>query len=210
MSRIIRDLHPDDLTARLQLGAALVRIREDTGTSRAQVASRIGGVHPSNLGRLERTGIGQSRTCTVGNWARALNHQLTLTPVGFPRPHRWYPYELAPTIRAVHALLDTHNVAAFGGPVGFHVAHVVRDLIGIRVACGVSQAKLADWLGVSEQNISLFETSFKDTILANLQRYARGLAQASRHRAGFLELGLYPAGEQPAPGTPTHAEDQWV
>ncbi len=88
--------------------------------------------------------------------------------------------------------MNTCNVGAFGGADGWLAARTLHDLVGIRIACGVRQELLGRVLGVSEQSVSLTERNAADNQLVTLQRYARALARASRHKGGYLAVGLDP------------------
>ena len=195
MARHVDDLHPDDLTARIDLRARLCSIREQAGLTTRDTATRMG-VDVANFRRLERQGVTQSRYATVARWARALDHRLVLTPEGFPNPVRWRLHDVSHRERTLTALVDTYNVAALGGHDGWAAAKLLRDLTGIRVACGISQRRLADTIGVTEQCVSLFEVSLSDPMLVMCQRYARAVAGACRPRryGALLRVGLEAAG----------------
>lgn len=193
MARRIGDLHPDDLAARVELRAQLRRIREQAGLSQRDFAPLVGRSQPG-VGKFERDGVDQSKTSTIAAWARALGHRLVLAPIGFPRPVRWRRQNnpSSPVDRLLFDLVSTYNVGAFGGPDGWLAAVTLNDLVGIRIACGVSQEQLGRVLGVSEQCVSLTERNAADNQLVTLQRYARAVARASRHRGGYLAVGLDP------------------
>jgi len=50
---------------------------------------------------------------------------------------------------------------------------------------------LAAVLGISEQAVSIFETTGTDTALVVLQRYARGLARCARRTDAHLHVRLH-------------------
>lgn len=190
MARRVVDLDPADYTARIELRARFRLLREQAGLSQREFG-KLTGQQQGTVSKFERTGVDQAMTSTIARWARWLDHRLTLTPVGFPRPVRWRR-QSDRGADLLAALVTTHNVAAFGGADGWMAASTLYDLVGIRVACGVSQERLAQVLGISEQSISLTERGFADNQLATLQKYARALARASRHRGGHLTIGLDP------------------
>lgn len=202
MARRINDLHPDDFRARTELRGRLRAIRERQGISQRDMG-RLVDLSQGNVGRFEREGVDQSKTSTVARYARALGYRLTLTPIGFPRPVRWRRQKDDLAARVFDALVVTYNVAAFGGADGWLAAHTLHDLVGIRVACGVRQDQLGRVLGVSEQSVSLTERDAADNQLVTLQRYARGLARTSRHRDGYLLVGLDPLDHPDPPGSGT-------
>lgn len=193
MARRIEDLHPDDYATRIELRGQLRALREQCGLSQRDLGKLLG-LHQGNIGRMEREGVDQSKTSTVAGWARVLWRRLTLTPIGFPPPARWRrrTADMHPADRLLADLVETWNVGAFGGTDGWLAARTLYDLVGIRIACGVRQDQLGQVLGISEQSISLTERGTADNQLVTLQRYARGLARASRHKGGFLAVGLDP------------------
>jgi DNA-binding XRE family transcriptional regulator len=200
MARRIPDLEPADYNARIHLRAHLRALRERTGVSQRDFAPRLG-LEQGSLSKMERTGVDQSKTSTVARWARALDHRLTLTPIGFPEPVRWRRQSNSNDL--LNALVTTGNIGALGGADGWVAAYALHKLVGIRLACGVSQDQLSRILGISEQAISLTERGASDNQLAWLQRYARGVARASQHRSGYLALALDPTGaDQPERANP--------
>lgn len=203
MARHIPDLHPDDQTVRIELRARFRALREQRGLSQRDLGELMG-LGQGNIGRLERAGVDQSKTSTVARWARVLGHRLTLTPQGFPAPVRWRRKTGDPGADLMAALVNTYNVGAFGGTDGWLAARTLHDLVGIRIACGVRQEQLGRVLGVSEQSVSLTERNAADNQLVTLQRYARGLARASRHKGGYLAVGIDPIEhDQPKPSETT-------
>ncbi len=201
MARHVHDLHPDDHAARVRIHRQLRQLRRDTGMRRRDVADRMG-MDPANLGRLERNGADQSRAVTIAAWARALDHRLVLTLDGYPPPCPWRRQEQTPRMNVIAALLETRNVAAFGGEDAYRIAALTVDLIGVRNACGVSQRALAAQLNVSEACVSQFENGITESLLALLQRYARGITYAGRYRSrrctpsAHLAVAVVPADEQ--------------
>lgn len=192
MARRISDLHPDDQATRIELRGRLRALREQQGLSQRDLG-RLLDLGQGNIGRLERAGVDQSKTSTIARWARMLGHRLTLTPTGFPPPvSSWRRKDSDPGAALFNALVATCNVGAFGGSDGWLAARTLHDLVGIRIACGVRQELLGRVLGVSEQSVSLTERNAADNQLVTLQRYARGIARASRHKGGYLAVGLDP------------------
>jgi hypothetical protein len=74
------DLHPDDTRNRDQLAHQLRQIRTDMGISGPRLGTILGYTDRSSVGAMERRRSWEVRT--VQAWARALNHQLTITLVG--------------------------------------------------------------------------------------------------------------------------------
>lgn len=197
MARRIGDLHPDDRTARIEIRTRLRALREQQDLSQRDLA-RLLGLGQGNIGRFEREGVDQSKTSSIAAFARVLGHRLTLTPTGFPAPSRFRPWTANTNLadRLLADLVETWNVGAFGGADGWLAAHTLHTLVGIRIACGVHQHQVGRVLGVSEQSVSLTERNAADNQLVTLQRYARALAKASRHRGGYLAVGLETAHQQ--------------
>jgi transcriptional regulator with XRE-family HTH domain len=195
MARRIPDLHPDDYTTRIELRAQLRRIREAAGLSQRDMKPLLG-FDQGTISKMERLGVEQAKTATVARWARALGHRLTLTPTGFPPPVRWRRQSRGndPVAGLLSALAGTGagEGAVFGGSDEWLAARTLNDLVGIRVACAVSQERLAQVLGISEAAISLTELGTADNQLVTLQRYARAVARVSRYRCGYLAVSLDP------------------
>lgn len=202
MAGRIEDLHPDDYTARIAIRTQLRAIREATGLSQRDMKELLG-LDQGQVSKMERTGVDQSKTATIARWARALGYRLTLTPTGFPPPARRRPDSTNPVAATLAALVETYNVGAFGGADGWLAARTLHDLVGIRIACSVSPAQLARVLGISEQSVILTDRGTGDNQLVMLQRYARGIARASRHQGGYLAAGLEPVDQPEQASTPT-------
>lgn len=197
MARRIADLDERDYQTRIALRAQLRALRVDQGVSQRELGDRLGGRDGSCVRRLERQGVDQSRTSTVMRWARALGKTLALEPVGFPRPATF----IRPSKSSdVDALLSAILPGLTGDE--WDIARMIEKLAGIRIACSVSQEKLADRLNLTEQAVSFFETSAADTALVMLQRHARGIAKCSRRPDAHLAVRL----EDPAPQPETDQE----
>lgn len=195
MARVIADLHPGDFTARDHIRWQLREIRRRGGITQRELGDRLG-VDQSNIRRLERAGVLQSRTSSVVRWARALGHELKLEPALLPAP---IPLRRPSRSRDADEMLAilVHSAGLAGDD--WRAARLVADLTGIRIAAGVTQQRLADRLGLSLQAISYLEASTVDNAIVVLQRYARGVAQCSRWRHGRLEVWLEPIVSNPQP-----------
>lgn len=196
MARRVADLDERDYQVRIAIRGELRRLREEQGLSQRALGERLG-IEGSGVRRLERDGVDQSRTSTVMRWARALGKELVLKPVGFPRP--------APIVRPsksndVDLLLSAILPDLTGD--AWAVARMVETLTGIRVACYVSQLRLAEQLDLTDQAVSVFETSAADAALVMLQRHARAIARCSRRPDAHLAVRL----EDPAPQPETDQE----
>jgi transcriptional regulator with XRE-family HTH domain len=188
----VADLDDRDRFNRLALRAALRGDREAAGVSQRTLAARLGTDQPG-VGRYERTD--QWRITTVLRWARALDRRVVLRPVGFPaatRPMYWG--KNTDIEGALHAILRSVTGAGEASD-EWTVAKLQSELAGIRAACGISQLRLADRIGVSEQALSQFERGGNGTRVVVAQRYARGVALCARLPLAHLSLTL----EQPAP-----------
>lgn len=179
MARRINDLDDRDLAARIRIRQQLVAAREQAGLTCRQLGEKLH-YEPANIRRLERQGVDQSYTVTVIRWARALGRDLVLEPVGFPPPR--------PPLAARHL---TAMVAAAGIDADERrVARMVLCLAGIRVACAVTPAQLAERLGITPSAVGLFETSGASSALVALQRHARAVARCARRSNAYLAVHL--------------------
>lgn len=195
MARSIADLHPDDHATRDRLRRQLRALREQAGVSQRELGERMG-VDQANIRRLERKGVLQSHTGTVARWARGLRHRLVLEPAGFPHPLRagWPGSRTPNDMVALVAQLVRAEADEW------LAARTTSTLTGVRLACCVTQERLAARLDVSEQAVSVFEAGVSDSTLVLLQRYARGIARCTRTwRDGYLDVRLEPI-------DPGHAE----
>ena len=189
MARRIADLDERDYQVRIALRAELRALREQQGLSQHALGERMS-MDGAGVRRLERQGVDQSRASTVMRWAHALGRTLVMEPVGFPRPARFVRPSKA---NEVDLLLSAILPGLTGAE--WDVARLIEKLAGIRIACYVSQLRLADRLNVTEQAVSFFETSAADTALVMLQRHARGIAKCSHRADAHLAVRL----ELPAP-----------
>lgn len=198
MARTIPDLDERDFTVRDQLRQQLRQLREDQGISQRELAERIG-CDASGIRRLERQGVLQSRLGTTIRWAGGLRHTLVTEPVGFPPPRRVWRPPAATGVDAILAML-VHTEGITGDD--WAAPRLIGTLVGIRVACGVTQRELAGRLHLSEQAVSFMETATMDSALVVVQRYARAVAVCSQWRSGYLGVWL-----QPVVPEPQHAVD---
>lgn len=187
MGRTVTDLDERDLAARDRLRLDLIQARLDAGLSQRAVAHAMGR-QASMVRQLEAGMVLQSRTGTVVRWASALGRKVTIEPVGFPAPVRGRPPSRSTDVDDLLTAM-THTMPADLDD--WVAARVAADLVGIRIACGISQPVLADALGITEQAVSIFETSGADTALAVLQRYARALARCTRRTDAHLHVRVH-------------------
>lgn len=185
MARRVDDLDDRDRQTRLAIRAQLRGRREQLGMSQ-QALGDLMRTNPANVRRLERQGVDQSYTISVMKWARMLGLRLAITPVGFPPP------VAAGGDRADELLAAVSGQIHVAGDAGdmWEVVRLMRTLVGIRVACAVSQRRMAARIGVTEQAISLVEVSGSSTALVVLQRHARGIARCSRRPEAYLDVRL--------------------
>lgn len=190
MAARVADLDDRDRFNRLALRAELRDTREAESVSQRALAARLG-IDQPGVGRYECTD--QWRVTTVLRWARALNRRVILRPVGFPAATRSMYWGKNTDIEgALHAILGSVTGSGNTGD-DWTVAKLQSELAGIRGACGISQLRLADRIGVSEQALSQFEGGENGTSVVVAQRYARGLALCARLPLAYLSLTL----EQP-------------
>lgn len=205
MRRIV-DLHPDDHTTRVELRTRLVTIREELGMTQHAFSEKYlghGKGGSSSIGKLERVGVEQSKVSTIARWARILGYRLTLTPTGFPAPARWRRQN-GGRAQLLARLVAADAVTGIGGADGWLAARTLHALTGIRIACGVTQAAVAQVQGITKESVSITEGGFADNQLVVLQRYARAVARASRYRSGYLAVGLDPIGAGQPEQASTH------
>ncbi len=185
MGRRVDDLSPADRDARIDVRTRLRARRIELGLSQRQLGRRLG-YEAANIRRLEREGVDQSYTVTVMRWARALDMQLGLTPVGFPRPGYYY--------RDMVAAMVTAMATAGPGEAedAAEVAGLVQQLVALRIACGVSQDQLAKRIGTTDKNVSLIETAGSATALVVLQRHARAIGKCAARPEAHLAVTLQP------------------
>jgi transcriptional regulator with XRE-family HTH domain len=193
MARTIPDLDERDFTVRDQLRQQLRQLREDQGVSQRELGERIG-ADASGIRRLERQGVLQSRLGTTRRWAGGLHHHLVTEPVGFPPARKMWRSPTASGVDAILALL-VHTEGLAGDD--WAAPRLIADLVGIRVACGVTQRDLARRLDLTEQAVSFMETATMDSALVVLQRYPRAVAACSQWRGGHLAVRLEPIVQEP-------------
>ena len=184
MARRIADLDARDYQARVDIRVQLRARRQACGWSQRKLGDRLG-YDAANIRRLEREGVDQSFTVTVMRWARELGTRLVLTPVGFPPPAPYYR-------NMIEAMAEAMALAAPGeADDAAEVAGLIQQLVGIRLACRVTQPQLAKQFGTTVQNVSLIETAGSSTALVVLQRHARGIARCAwrpdAHLAAHVE-----------------------
>ncbi len=183
MGRRIADLDDRDYQARVDIRTQLRARRELWGWSQKKLGEALG-YEAGNVRRLERQGVDQSYTVTVMRWARALGMRLVVEPVGFPRPVHYY----RDMIQAMaHAMLTAGPGDADDAA---EVAGIVQQLVGIRLACRVTQTQLGQRFGITDQSVSLIETSGSSCALVVLQRHARGIAKCSWRPDAHLAVRL--------------------
>lgn len=190
MGRRIHDLDDRDSQARAGLRIQLRARREELGISQFALGEKLGW-QAANVRRLERQGVDQSYAHTVMRWARALGLRLAVEPVGFPKP---WTVGADRVDRMLSALAtQMYETGRCDTADEWEVLRLTKQLVGIRLACGVTQDQLAGVFGVSTQAVSLFEIVDKTTSLVALQRHARGIARCSpRWRDGYLCVRLEP------------------
>lgn len=188
MGRHITDLDARDRQARLDVRTQLRAHRELLGLSQRALGLRLG-YEAANVRRLEREGVNQSYTVTVMRWARALGLRLVLQPVGFPPPARSVGDSVDDLLAALSGQVDMSGDAGDA----WAVTRITQQLVGIRLACRVTQPQLASQFRTTEQNVSLIETAGSSTALVVLQRHARGIARCSWRPAAYLDVRLEPS-----------------
>jgi transcriptional regulator with XRE-family HTH domain len=153
------DLHPDDRAARLALRGMLIDRREqEYGFTLQQLADQIG-THRATVRAME---AGESwQVATVQRWVRALGWRLALRP-------DWLTDEADPLAALRPA--DPQRADTWDRGV------LVETLIDARTDLGVTQATLAERLGVTNQAVSFLELGGgTGLMLASAQRYCRAL-----------------------------------
>lgn len=186
------DLDPRDRTNRLALRTSLRTARETDGISQRELGERLG-IDQPGVGRYERAD--NWRITTALRWARALNRRVVLRPTGFPtaagRPVNWGTKnsDIQDALRDVLGAMTADGDASDD----WTVAKLQSELAGIRVACGITQLRLATRIGVTVQALSLFEGADHGTSVVMAQRHARGIARCAGLPAAYLHLDL----EQP-------------
>jgi transcriptional regulator with XRE-family HTH domain len=185
MGRRINDLDDRDFQARTAMRIQLRARRETLGLSQ-RALGQILGYAAANIRRLEREGVDQSYTTTIMRWARALGFRLMMQPVGFPPPARSIGDSVDDLMAALGAEID------LGGTAGdaWEVNRLTAELVGIRLACRVTQPQLARQFKTTDQNVSLIETSGNSTALVVLQRHARAIGRCSWRPDAHLAVWL--------------------
>lgn len=163
------DLHPDDLAYRIGLRNALIARRHGLGYSQARLAALMRVPQPT-VARFEAQQ--PWRIEPTQRVAHALGLRLVLFPDGLPGgPHDIADINPHLTPQQQH-LVDRQ--------------HLIRSLVDVREACGVTQASLAARLGIHVNVLGRFETTTDAALmLANCQRYLRPLG-------GELWIGTEP------------------
>lgn len=188
MARRITDLDERDYQARAALRVALRDARGNLGLSQRALGERLG-FDGANVRRLERQGVDQSYAITVMRWARALDLELVMEPVGFP--------PVADDVTAADSVNDMLAMLAGTTTVPAEeatVAALISRLTRIRTVLGVTAVQLAARFGTTPTAVSMVETTGRGSALVTLQRHARGIARCSwRAPDGYLDVRLEPA-----------------
>lgn len=156
----LTDLHPDDLTARLNLRDMLIEQRVEQGLSQAALARHIG---------LSQSAIAKAETGT--NWhiavlqriARGLNVRILLYPDDIPGG----PYN-DPTADLFRPT-DPHRADQWDQ------TNLLANLVAARQACGLTQRQVGEILGSSESAVGNYERTKTGLMLISPQRYCRAI-----------------------------------
>ena len=187
MSTRVNDVDPRDHQTRVDLRTQLVAVRHQRGISATTLAQALR-TEASNVRRDERIGVVNARVVTIMRWADTLGYTLRWEPVGFPEPapraRNTRDKDLDELLAAVMpALRGTDEIAVTG---------LVEVLARIRVACGITQARLAQVCGITESAVSAFENAINQPTLSLVQRHARGVAQLAGLPDAYLRVWLEP------------------
>lgn len=149
--------HPNDIASRRELARQLRRVRERLGMTQLDVAEDLG-VVKSAVQKMESATGRDAVIATVQRHGRALDHAvrfrlLDLDAAELPS----YPH-LTP------ADADSR-----------HRVDIRTQLVDVRHALGMSQAVVAQGMGVWYQAVHQVESGVSEPLLSTFQRYARAL-----------------------------------
>ena len=172
-----RDLHVDDYTTRIRVGAELEQIRRDAGLRLVDMTALLGMSPRSTFGKFARQT--SWKLPRLQGWARVLEHRLQLSIVGIRVPT---------VIAAGDSYTQMLSMSvAFGAQDEdhLHLMTVCNDLIRARTAAGVTVNHHATTIGLTHRAVSDWENEHHNTSLRVVQRYARGLGSS-------LSVGIVP------------------
>lgn len=160
----IADLHPDDLTARLNLRAALVERRHEHGLSQARLAQTMG---------LSQTAIAHVEKGT--NWhllvLQRYAHAVNLRIIAYP--------DALPGVGTIHdPAADAFRPADPERAHRWDQANLIGNLAAARRAVGLTQAIVAERLGATENAVGNYEHTKAGVVLISPQRYCRAIGGA--------------------------------
>lgn len=155
------DLHPEDRAARIELRDILVERRQARGLSQSQLAALVG-VSQSAIAHTETGQPWRIRP------TQRIAFELGLRILYYPADLPGGPYD-DPTMDVFRPTdLDRANQ--------WDQDRLLSAMVSARRACGISQARLAAQLGLSENGLGNFErTTATGLMFATVQRYCRGL-----------------------------------
>jgi transcriptional regulator with XRE-family HTH domain len=140
--KALLDLHPDDLATRRRLAADLRAARVAAGLSHSDLANRLG-IRKADIGRMETRLTW--RMDTLYRRARAISRVLALS-------------------------IDGRPVNGFGA--ADLCSQAMSRIVVARACAGLTEADIADRLGVTPQAVRMWDRCTNPTLVA-LQRHAR-------------------------------------